>query len=211
MVESSEKLLYFLDDKPYINMTNACTNACVFCLRNQKDDVQGAKLWLDKDNITAKAVIEQIEENKEKVSKNDEIVFCGYGEPLIKINEVLEVSKYLKENFPNIKIRINTNGHANAIHKRNVAPELALYVDSISVSLNTENEENYNKLSNPKIDNAYEEVKRFIRACVEEKIKTTATVVSNIPNYPLDVERCEVVAKSLGAKFRARDFIPNGY
>lgn len=211
MVESSEKLLYFLDDKPYINMTNACTNACVFCLRNQKDDVQGAKLWLDKDNITAKAVIEQIEENKEKVSKNDEIVFCGYGEPLIKINEVLEVSKYLKENFPNIKIRINTNGHANAIHKRNVAPELALYIDSISVSLNAENEENYNKLSNPKIDNAYEEVKRFIRACVEEKIKTIATVVSNIPNYPLDVERCEVVAKSLGAKFRARDFIPNGY
>lgn len=211
MVESSEKLLYFLDDKPYINMTNACTNACVFCLRNQKDDVQGAKLWLDKDNITAKAVIEQIEENKEKVSKNDEIVFCGYGEPLIKINEVLEVSKYLKENFPNIKIRINTNGHANAIHKRNVASELAPYIDSISVSLNAENEENYNKLSNPKIDNAYEEVKRFIRACVEEKIKTTATVVSNIPNYPLDVERCEVVAKSLGAKFRARDFIPNGY
>ena len=192
-------------------MTNACTNACVFCLRNQKDDVQGAKLWLDKDNITAKAVIEQIEENKEKVSKNNEIVFCGYGEPLIKINEVLEVSKYLKENFPNIKIRINTNGHANAIHKRNVASELALYIDSISVSLNAENEENYNKLSNPKIANAYEEVKRFIRACVEEKIKTTATVVSNIPNYPLDVRRCEVVAKSLGAKFRARDFIPNGY
>lgn len=211
MVESGEKLLYFLDDKPYINMTNACTNACVFCLRNQKDDVQGAKLWLDKDNITAKAVIEQIEENKEKVSKNNEIVFCGYGEPLIKINEVLEVSKYLKENFPNIKIRINTNGHANAIHKRNVASELALYIDSISVSLNAENEENYNKLSNPKIANAYEEVKRFIRACVEEKIKTTATVVSNIPNYPLDVRRCEVVAKSLGAKFRARDFIPNGY
>ena len=211
MVESSEKLLYFLDDKPYINMTNACTNACVFCLRNQKDDVQGAKLWLDKDNITAKAVIEQIKENKEKISKNEEIVFCGYGEPLIKINEVLEVSKYLKENFPNIKIRINTNGHANAIHKRNVAPELALYIDSISVSLNAENGENYNKLSNPKIDNAYEEVKRFIRACVEEKIKTTATVVSNIPNYPLNVERCEVVAKSLGAKFRARDFIPNGY
>lgn len=211
MVESSEKLLYFLDDKPYINMTNACTNACVFCLRNQKDDVQGAKLWLDKDNITAKAVIGQIEENKEKVSNSDEIVFCGYGEPLIKINEVLEISKYLKENFPNIKIRINTNGHANAIHKRNVVPELALYVDSISVSLNAENEENYNKLSNPKIDNAYEEVKRFIRACVEEKIKTIATVVSNIPNYPLDVERCEVVAKSLGAKFRARDFIPNGY
>ena len=64
MVEGNENLLYFLDNKPYINMTNACTNACVFCLRNQKDDVQGANLWLDKDNTTASAVIEQIEAKK---------------------------------------------------------------------------------------------------------------------------------------------------
>ena len=192
-------------------MTNSCTNSCVFCLREQKDDVQGANMWLEKDNVTAKDVLEQIENKKDIVSKSEEIVFCGYGEPLIKINEVVEISKYLKENFPNIKIRINTNGHANAIHKRNVVVELAPYVDLISVSLNAENEEKYNLVSNPKIENAYEEVKRFIRSCVEEKIKTVATVVSNVPNYPIDTERCEVVAKSLGAKFRARDFIPNGY
>lgn len=211
MVESNENLLYFLDNKPYINMTNACTNACVFCLRNQKDDVQGANLWLDKDDVTAQAVISQIELKKDIIAKSEEIVFCGYGEPLIKINEVVEISKYLKENYPNIKIRINTNGHANAIHKRNVVVELAPYIDLISISLNGENEETYNKVSNPKIDNAYEEVKRFIRACVEEKIKTVTTIVSNVPNYPVNVERCEVVAKSLGAKFRAREFIVNGY
>jgi tyrosyl-tRNA synthetase len=85
------------------------------------------------------------------------------------------------------------------------------FVGNGSISLNGENEETYNKVSNPKIENAYEEVKRFIRACVEEKIKTTTTIVSNVPNYPVNVERCEVVAKSLGAKFRARDFIVNGY
>jgi len=211
MVEASENLLYFLDNKPYINMTNACTNACVFCVRDQKEDVQGARLWLDKDNITAKDVIAQIELKKDEVSKSPEIVFCGYGEPLIKINEVVEISKYLKQNFPEIKIRINTNGHANAIHKRNVVPELAPYIDSVSISLNGENEEVYNRVSNPKIENAYEEVKRFIRACVEEKIHTTTTVVAGVPDYPVNVERCEVIAKSLGAKFRARDFIPNGY
>ncbi len=211
MVEVNENLLYFLDEKPYINMTNACTNACVFCVRDQKEDVQGAKLWLDKDNITAQDVIKQIELKKDKILKCSEIVFCGYGEPLIRINEVVEISKYLKENFPNLKIRINTNGHANAIHKRNVLDELALYIDSISVSLNAQNEEVYNKISNPKIENAYEEVKRFIRACVEAKVNTTASVVANVPNYPIDVERCAVIAKSLGAKFRARDFIPNGY
>lgn len=211
MIKNKENLLYFLDGKPYINMTNACTNSCVFCLREQKEDVQGANLWLDKDNITADDVISQINDKKEELQKSSEIVFCGYGEPLIKINEVVEISKYIKQNFPNIKIRINTNGHANAIHKRNVAPELAPYVDFISISLNGENEETYNKLSNPKIPNAYEEVKRFIRACVEEKIHTTTTIVSNIPNYPVDVERCEIIAKSLGAKFRAREYISNGY
>lgn len=211
MANKNENLLYFLDGKPYINMTNACSNACVFCVRDQKEDVQGAKLWLDQDLTTAKDVIEQIEAKKDIISKQDEIVFCGYGEPLIKINEVVEISKYLKENFPNLKIRINTNGHANAIHKRNVAPELAPYVDLISVSLNGENEEVYNKVSNPKIENAYEEVKRFIRSCVEEKIKTVASIVSDVPNYPVDANRCETIAKSLGAKFRNREFIPNGY
>lgn len=204
-------LLYFLDGKPYINMTNACTNSCVFCVRDQKEDVQGSKLWLDVDNTNAKDVIEQIENSKDKVKASSEIVFCGYGEPLIKINEVIEICKYLKKEFPSLKIRVNTNGHANAIHKKNVAIELAEYIDDISISLNGENEEIYNKISNPKIENAYEEVKRFIRACVEEKIPTTASVVINVPNYPINKERCEVIAKSLGAKFRARDFIPNGY
>ncbi len=178
-----ENLLYFLDNKPYINMTNACTNRCVFCIRDQKEDVQGANLWLDKDDATAQDIIEQIKQDINRVLSAGEIVFCGYGEPLIKINEVIEVCKFLKENYPNLKIRINTNGHANAIHKKNIAPEIAPYVDVISISLNAENEEKYNLISNPKIDNAYEEVKRFIRACVEEKIYTIASVVNNVANY----------------------------
>ena len=204
-------LLYFLDGKPYINMTNACTNSCVFCVRDQKEDVQGAKLWLDNEKNTVDGFISQIENNKDKIKSQSEIVFCGYGEPLIRIDEVIAICRYLKQNFPNLKIRINTNGHANAIHKRNVAPELAQYIDSISISLNGENEEVYNKISNPKIENAYEEVKRFIRACVEEKIHTTASIVVDVPNYPVDKERCAVIAKSLGANFRAREFIVNGY
>ena len=146
MVVDKENLVYFLDNKPYINMTNACTNACVFCVRDQKEDVQGAKLWLDYDNTTAQDVIEQLEFNKNKIKNSKEIVFCGYGEPLIKINEVVEISKYLKKTYPDIKIRINTNGHANAIHKTNVAPLLSPYIDMISVSLNAENEEIYNKI-----------------------------------------------------------------
>ena len=211
MIASKQNTLYFLDDKPYINMTNLCTNRCVFCVRNQKDDVQGANLWLSEENVKADDVIQEIEKNIQKILKVKEIVFCGYGEPLIRLDEVISICKYIKEKYSEIKIRINTNGHANAIHKKNVAPLLASYVDEISISLNAQNEEMYNKISNPQIENAYEEVKRFIRACVEEKIPTTASVVSPVPNYPIDVERCEVIANSLLAKFRVREFIENGY
>ena len=208
MIATKQNLLYFLDDMPYINMTNACTCGCVFCIRNQKEDVQGACLWLDSDDASAKDVIEQIENNKDKVLNAGEIVFCGYGEPLIKLYEVIEICKYLKENYPSLKIRINTNGHANAIHKVNAADMLAPYIDKISISLNAQNEKTYNKISNPKIENAYEEVKRFIRACVEAKIDTTASVVKI---DGVDIGRCEVIAKSLLAKFRVREFIENGY
>ncbi|MBR1617796.1 TatD family nuclease-associated radical SAM protein [bacterium] len=211
MIASKQNTLYFLDDKPYINMTNLCTNRCVFCVRNQKDDVQGANLWLSEENVKADDVIKEIEKNIQKILKVKEIVFCGYGEPLIRLDEVISICKYIKEKYSEIKIRINTNGHANAIHKKNVAPLLASYVDEISISLNAQNEEMYNKISNPQIENAYEEVKRFIRACVEEKIPTTASVVSPVPNYPIDVERYEVIANSLLAKFRVREFIENGY
>lgn len=210
MIEPEQNLLYFLDNKPYLNVTNACTNACVFCLRNQKEDVQGANLWLQKD-AELKDFLSQIDNNSKNLKKADEIVFCGYGEPLVRLDIVVEIAKYLKENYPNLKIRINTNGHANAIHKKNTAPLLAPYIDTISISLNAENEDKYNLVSNPKVEQAYEEVKRFIRACVEERIETIATVVSNVPNYKIDTDRCEVVAKSLGAKFRSRDFIKNGY
>ena len=69
MSQEKENLLYFLDGKPYINMTNACSNACVFCVRDQKEDVQGAKLWMEKDSTTAKDVIEQIENKKDIILK----------------------------------------------------------------------------------------------------------------------------------------------
>ena len=136
-------LVYELDGKIYINLTNKCTNDCIFCLRNDKDDVKGQELWLDSEDFGAKDVIEQLD----KFELSSEVIFCGYGEPLLKLDVLKEVARYIKENYPNVKIRVNTNGHANYVYKRNIVPELKGLVDEFSVSLNAENSQEYNRLS----------------------------------------------------------------
>lgn len=206
---SDYNLVYLLDGKIYINLTNRCTNNCVFCIRNIKDDVVGADLFLNSENVKAEDVISQLQKFKDNMSS--EIVFCGYGEPMLKLEIIKETAKYIKENYPEVKIRVNTNGHANLVYKRNVLPELKGLIDKFSISLNAENEEVYNKISLPNVENAYENVKSFIKEAVKEGFDTTATIVTNYKGYDVDIAKCIEITKELGAKFRERPWIENGY
>lgn len=206
----------------YVNLTNACTNSCVFCLRSQKDDVCGAQMWHD-DKFTLDDVIKQFEDfciphlqpisnkEREEIVTPKEVVFCGYGEPFLKKDMMKEFAQYLRKNYPEIKIRVNTNGHANAIYKYNVAEEFKGLLDEASISLNSDNAEQYNEICQPKIENAYEEVKKFITACNNAGIKTVASIVTGFDNREINTENCEKIANSLGADFRNREFITNGY
>lgn len=205
-----QNLVYLLGGKIYINLTNKCTNECVFCIRTLKDDVCGANLWLKNDNVSTEEVIKQL-----KLIKKDEmeIVFCGYGEPTLKLEVLKEVAKFIKENYKDVKIRLNTNGHGNFIYKRNIIPELVGLIDSISVSLNASTEELYKELTQPNLacQNVLAEVKDFIKKSVDAGIDTTASVVSGYKNYDVDLTECENIAKSLGAKFRVREWLEQGY
>lgn len=202
-------LVYLLDGKIYINLTNRCTNECVFCIRNIKNDVMGADLFLNNENVKASDVIKQLKKFEDKLPC--EIVFCGYGEPMLKLDILKEVSKYIKENYPGIKIRVNTNGHANLVYKRNVLPELKGLIDKFSVSLNGENEEVYNRISKPRIEGAYEGVKNFIKEAVKEGFDTAATIVTHYKNYNVNMDKCIKIAEELGAEFRERPWIEKGY
>ena len=203
----SNILVYELDKKVYINLTNRCTNECIFCLRQDKDDVCGQELWLDSEDFTSEDVIEQLK----KFNLSSEVIFCGYGEPMLKFEVLRQVAKYIKESYPEIKIRVNTNGHANFIYKKNVVPELVGLVDEFSVSLNASNAEEYDELSQPKFENAYEEVKKFIKCSADAGIETVASIVDGYKGRRLDVEKCREIAESLGAKLRVREWIVNGY
>lgn len=191
----------------YINLTNACTNSCVFCLREQKDDVCGLNMWHD-ENYTLQDIISQF------LTYNptpQNVVFCGYGEPFLKKDMMKAFAQYLRENYPEIKIRVNTNGHANAIYKTNVMEEFKGLLDEVSVSLNSDNSKQYNEICQPKIENAYESVKEFLKCCKNAGIKTYASIVTGFDEREINIENCEKIAQELGAQFRNREFIQNGY
>ena len=203
----SNILVYELEKKIYINLTNRCTNDCIFCLRKDKDDVCGQQLWLDTEDFTSDDVIEQLK----NFELSSEVIFCGYGEPLLKFEVLRQVAKYIKENYPEIKIRVNTNGHANYVYKKNVVSELVGLVDEFSVSLNGESSEEYDELSQPKFDGAYEEVKKFIKCSSGAGIKTVVSIVDGYKGRRLNIEKCREIANELGAELRVREWIQNGY
>ncbi|MGE5818765.1 MAG: TatD family nuclease-associated radical SAM protein, partial [Deltaproteobacteria bacterium] len=191
------QITYPIRNSLYLNITNRCTAACTFCVRYNTDFVKGHNLRLTEEP-TADAVIAEIGDP----TRYAEIVFCGYGEPLLRLDVIKAVAAEVKRRKG--KVRIDTNGHANLIYKRNVLPELAGLVDAVSVSLNAQNAEVYEKLTQPKFGPmTYDAVKEFIREAKKYIPEVTATVVS-APG--VDIEACRKIAEGLGAKFRVREY-----
>lgn len=206
----SDKYVYSItQENPetiYINLTNKCTNNCVFCIRQSEHAIKGDDLWLSSENVTFDMVKEQLI----PFTNAKEAVFCGYGEPTIKLDLLKEVANYLKSKYAGIKIRINTNGQGNLINNKNIIPELVGLVDELSVSLNASTNKDYMTISGCKNPKAYESVKDFIKKSVQNNIPTTATVVIGYKNYEVDVEECEKFVNQVGAKFRVRQWL-KGY
>lgn len=196
-ISAQGKIAYPIRNSLYLNITNRCTAACTFCVRYHTDFVKGHNLRLGEEP-SAEAVIAQIGDP----ARYDEIVFCGYGEPLLRLDVVKAVAAEVKRRGG--KVRIDTNGHANLIYKRNILPELAGLVDAVSVSLNAQNAEVYEKVSQPRFGpGTYEAVKEFIGEAGKYIPEVTATVVS-LPE--VDIEACRKIAEERGAAFRVREY-----
>ena len=201
MTDSGKKpsIVYWLGNNVYLNVTSKCSNSCYFCVREFKDGLGGFNLKLQKEP-TANQIIEELE--KILPTKNwDEIVFCGFGEPLERLDLVLDVTKWIKKNHPTT-VRVNTNGHGYLLNKgRDVVSELnSAGVDKVNVSLNAQDKQTYNKICKPIFEEAYESVLEFIKKA-KKVMETEATAVS-VPE--VDVTKVKELAKTLGVKFRAR-------
>jgi len=194
-------LTYIIENKLYINVTNNCTNNCTFCIRNTPKGLgDGYELWLE-DEPTSEQIIDELK--KMDLNKFAEIVFCGYGEPLLRYDVVLEVAEWIKKNYA-LPIRVNTNGHASYIFNKNIPQLLSKYIDKISISLNAPNKEIYNKICAPVYEDIYDHIIEFIKES-KKYIKEVYVSVLDILNNE-EIEECRKIADKLGVKFRLRYF-----
>ncbi len=196
-------ITYTIENSLYINITNRCTNSCDFCIRNNGSGVGSAdNLWLETEP-TKEEIFEDI--LKRNLAEFKEIVFCGYGEPLIRLEELLWVSKKVKEKV-NIPIRINTNGHGNLIHQKDITPLLKDIIDVISISLNAKNSEEYNKICHPDFEQkTFEGILDFASKCKEFVPNVVLSIVDTLPKE--DIEECRKIAECIGVNFRIRELI----
>lgn len=185
----------------YVNLTNNCPCACTFCLRNTKEMAESNSLWLKKEP-TAQEVIGEFE--KYDLAKFNEIIFCGFGEPLTRLDDLLEVAKYLKNRSSN-PIRVNTNGLADLIHKKETAPLLKDLINTVSISLNASNAEEYFRLTRSKFGiESYDAMLKYAVSCKEYVPNVVLTVVDCIGQEEIDA--CQAVCYTIGVPLRVRAF-----
>ena len=193
-------ILYDYKESLYVNITNQCPCACVFCIRKETDYVGNSNsLWLDHE-----PTVDEVKNEFKKfdLEKYDEIVFCGYGEPLVRLNEVIEVSKYIKS-ISDIKIRINTNGLSDLIHNKKTAVLLKDNIDSISISLNAPNKTRYNEVTKPKFgEKSFDALLDFANDCKKYIEEVNFSVVDEISDE--EIKESQDLADKMNIVLRVR-------
>lgn len=198
-----DTILYEVHSGLYVNMTNRCPCSCTFCLRQTKDEMEGSgSLWL-KNEPAADEVIALFSEFD--MSKYTELVFCGFGEPTERLDDVLRVAEFVKKNY-DIPIRINTNGLSDLIWEKDTAPMFEGLIDTVSISLNTPNPERYLELTRSKFGiksfdamlTFAKNVKKYVKTVILSTVSTTLTQDEE--------EQCRKICEDIGVTYRIRPF-----
>ena len=205
-MKKSMCITYIVEDKLYVNITNRCSNRCDFCIRNNGDGAYGSdSLWLEReptvDEIISSILIHNLEEFPE-------LVFCGYGEPTYRLYDMISVIKKVREVYPKIKVRLNTNGHSDLINGKNTAPDYEGVFDIISISLNTPNAEKYQQICHSVYGaKSFESMLKFAENVNNYVQKVQFSVVKETLSAD-ELEECKRISEKAGVTLRVRDYIP---
>lgn len=201
MLEKQMTILYEVHHNLYINLTNQCPCACVFCLRKTKDELNhSGSLWLDHEP----SIQEVMDEFKKfDISKYEELVFCGFGEPCERLDDLLLLAAYIKKSY-NKPIRVNTNGLADLMYGKDTTPLFYGLVDTISISLNTPNAQKDYELTRNKFGmesfdamlKFAENVKKYVPKVIFTTVDTTLTKEEE--------GQCAEICEKIGVTYRIR-------
>lgn len=189
----------------YVNVTNRCTNRCDFCIRNNGEGAYGSdSLWLERepsvDEIKA-AILGALP------GEYTEVVFCGYGEPSIRLPEIRDAALAVKAAYPDIPVRINTNGQSDLILG---CDSTALYkdaFDAVSISLNAPSAEGYDKICHSIYGiGALDAIKLFAKN-VKNQVKSVAFSVVEGFISDTEIAECRKIAEECGVNLRVREYI----
>jgi TatD DNase family protein len=194
-------LVYPIRNSLYINVTNECSNRCTFCPRSDGDlEVKGHDLRLAREPSATEIVLAL---QAAGIERYDEAVFCGFGEPTMRLEVIKEVARTVKQRWAK-RVRLNTNGHGSALAGRDIAPELVGLVDAVSVSLDAPDAATYDHVCHPSLPNAFEAVCAFLRSCKGRIPEVRATAVA-VPGLDLDATR-RLAEQDLGVAFEVRAY-----
>ena len=204
-MKKSMCITYVVDGSLYVNMTNKCSNRCEFCIRNNGDGVYGSdSLWLEREPTLEEVMDSVFSRNLEEYP---ELIFCGYGEPTYRLEDAVAVAKAVKEKRPEMKVRINTNGHSDLILSKDTAPMYEGAFDVVSISLNTPSPSRYQEIchsifgeaSHSALITFAKNVKHYVPKVILSVVKETLTTE--------EIEQCRAIAESAGVTLRIRDYI----
>lgn len=196
-------ILYEVHNNLYVNMTNKCPCSCVFCLRQTKDEMNhSGSLWLEREPSVDEVIAEF---SKFDMEKYEEIVFCGFGEPTERLEDLLLVAEYVKKIYHKTT-RINTNGLSDLMYNKDTAPMFEGKIDIVSISLNTPNKERYLELTRSKFGiESFDAMLKFagkVKKYVKEVVLTTVSTTLSAQ----EEEECRKICESIGVTYRIRPF-----
>lgn len=198
-------ITYQVKKSIYVNLTNRCPCACTFCLRNNGSGVFGSgPLWLERE-----PTLEEVNASLAAwdYSTFSEVVYCGYGEPTERLDVLLASAKTLKEKVPNVRIRVNTNGLADLLAGESTAARFAGIVDALSISLNTDDPDEYLSVCRPKFGAAaYPAMLKFAEEAKKYVQDVTMTVVDEPVTSKLKQANCQTICDRLGVRLRVRPY-----
>ena len=205
MITKAMTITYEVDTGLYINVTNRCTNRCEFCIRNNGDGAYGSdSLWLEREPTVDEVLSDVFSRD---LTKYSELVFCGYGEPTVRLNDIREIALGIKKRYPSIKIRVNTNGHSDLILGTDTAPLYKDAFDVVSISLNTPNADKYVEMCHPVYHKAAFDTLLTFAKNVNNYVQKTLLSVVRQTLTDWELEECYKIAADLGVTLKVRDYI----